>query len=632
MSLISLLDASLNNGADILLSHAQFALESSEKVCLVGRNGSGKSTLLNIIEGKRELDSGRIIRENGLKIASLSQDPPLHSEDTVFSLCTRNIGKIGEALRRFYETTDPHEQSSLSQYLENNGGFEKEALIYKILNNIGLNAKSSMQSLSGGEKRKVAFAATLITEPQLLLLDEPTNHLDIKSIEWFEDFIRNFQGTVLFVTHDRYFADAIATRIVELDRGQLYSYPGSFSRYLSLREERLRKEELSNIEFDRILAKEEEWIRRGVKARLARNEGRVRDLKKLREQKANRRSRLGNVLMEANEAERSGNLVFKIDDVSICWQDGYKILEHFSAVIMRNDRIGIIGPNGCGKTTFIKTLLGIQKPAHGYIREGANLKIEYFDQYHEALNLDKSVADNVADGHSEVLINGHHKHVISYLANFLFDGKRARSPVSVLSGGEKNRLLLARLFARPSNLLVLDEPTNDLDLETLELLEEQVSSYNGTVIVISHDRNFIDAVATETWCFDREGHIETIIGGYQDVQRFYKSKEQRDSKDETPSKKDYDASSVPELKKKSEPSRKKAGLSYSQRLELERLPLKVEEMEKELALIDASFEDASLFSDDKKLKTQMQKRKDLEEKIESLYTRWESLERLDSES
>ncbi len=630
MSLISIIDAHLTNGADKLLDGADLSVEENERICLVGRNGTGKSTLLSLIEGKRELDSGRIIVQNGLKIAALHQDPPKYESGTVYSLAATGVPVVGEALAKFFSCTDPHEQMELSSFIDKHDGWAKDAVIKKVLNRIGLEPDTPLADLSGGNRRKAALAVALTSEPKLLLLDEPTNHLDIESIIWFEEELKKFDGTIIFVTHDRSFADSCATRIVELDRGLMYSYPGSFSKYIELRDERLRKEELANIEFDKILAEEEAWIRRGVKARLARNEGRVRDLKHLREVRANRRDRLGNVIMEANEAARSGNLIYEIKDISLSF-DGKSIFKNFSATVMRGDRIGITGPNGAGKTTLIKTLLGQIKPTQGKIKTGVNLEIQYFDQYHEALDLDKSVADNVADGHTEVTINGKSKHVISYLANFLFTGRRARSPVRVLSGGEKNRLLLARLFARKSNLLIMDEPTNDLDLETLELLEDLIANYEGTVIVISHDRQFIDKVATETWVFDGNGEIESVIGGWSDVLAYYERVQKaRAEKELTENKNSTEGRVVRVDAAVSE--KKSSGLSFTQKHELEKIPSRVEDLEDKISALDEKLNDPSIYTDGGATAKEISdERAKLVEELDALYSRWEELEMLSEE-
>ncbi|MBQ3677931.1 MAG: ATP-binding cassette domain-containing protein [Succinivibrio sp.] len=629
MSLISIIDAHLTNGADKLLEGAELSVEENERICLVGRNGTGKSTLLSLIEGTRELDSGRIIIQNGLKIAALHQDPPKYTSGTVYSLAATGVPVVGEALAKFFSCTDPHEQMELSSFIDKHDGWAKDAVIKKVLNRIGLEPNTPLADLSGGNRRKAALAVALASEPKLLLLDEPTNHLDIESIIWFEEELKKFDGTIIFVTHDRSFADNCATRIVELDRGLIYSYPGSFSKYIELRDERLRKEELANIEFDKVLAEEEAWIRRGVKARLARNEGRVRDLKHLREVRANRRDRLGNVIMEANEASRSGNLIYEIKDISLSF-DGRDIIKNFSATVMRGDRIGITGPNGAGKTTLIKTLLGQVKPTLGKIKTGVNLEIQYFDQYHEALDLDKSVADNVADGHTEVTINGKSKHVISYLANFLFTGRRARSPVRVLSGGEKNRLLLAKLFAKKSNLLIMDEPTNDLDLETLELLEDLIANYEGTVIVISHDRQFIDKVATETWVFDGNGEIESVIGGWSDVLAYYervqKDREEKALLDKQDNEGRVVRVDVAVREKKS------SGLSFTQKHELEKIPAKVEALEEKISGLDEKLNDPSIYADGgASAKEISDERTKLVEELDALYARWEELEMLSEE-
>ena len=632
MSLVSIIDAYLNNGADKLLEGANFAVEENERICLVGRNGTGKSTLLSLIQGKRELDSGRIIIQTGLKVATLCQDPPEYENGTAYTMAASGVPLVGEALAKFSQTDDPHEQIELSAFIEKHDGWVKDALVKKILNKIGLEPSMKLSGLSGGNRRKVALAAALVQEPQLLLLDEPTNHLDIESIAWFEEELRSFKGTIIFVTHDRYFANNCATRIVELDRGKLYSYPGSFNKYIELRDERLRKEELANAEFDKILAQEEAWIRRGVKARLARNEGRVKDLKERREIRANRRDRMGNVIMEANSAQRSGNLVFEVKDLKLSFGK-HTVVNNFSATVMRGDRIGITGPNGAGKTTLIKALLGDIKPSFGKVRVGVNVEVQYFDQYHQALDFEKSVADNVADGHTEVCINGKNKHVISYLANFLFSGRRARSPVKVLSGGEKNRLLLARLFAKSSNVLVMDEPTNDLDLETLDLLEDLIASYEGTVIVISHDRDFIDKIATETWVFDGQGNIESIIGGWSDVLDYYKRIGKDESNKAVANKetKENNSKSVQRSDSKDPKTETKTKLSFTQKHELEELPSKVEALEEELSALDEKLNSPDLYTDDgTKAREVSEERSKVQAQLDKLYERWEELESLNA--
>lgn len=632
MSLVSIIDAYLNNGADKLLEGANFAVEENERICLVGRNGTGKSTLLSLIQGKRELDSGRIIIQTGLKVATLCQDPPEYENGTAYTMAASGVPLVGEALAKFSQTDDPHEQIELSAFIEKRDGWVKDALVKKILNKIGLEPSMKLSGLSGGNRRKVALAAALVQEPQLLLLDEPTNHLDIESIAWFEEELRSFKGTIIFVTHDRYFANNCATRIVELDRGKLYSYPGSFNKYIELRDERLRKEELANAEFDKILAQEEAWIRRGVKARLARNEGRVKDLKERREIRANRRDRMGNVIMEANSAQRSGNLVFEVKDLKLSFGE-HTVVNNFSATVMRGDRIGITGPNGAGKTTLIKALLGDIKPSFGKVRVGVNVEVQYFDQYHQALDFEKSVADNVADGHTEVCINGKNKHVISYLANFLFSGRRARSPVKVLSGGEKNRLLLARLFAKSSNVLVMDEPTNDLDLETLDLLEDLIASYEGTVIVISHDRDFIDKIATETWVFDGQGNIESIIGGWSDVLDYYKriGKDENNKAVANKETKENNSKSVQRSDSKAPKTETKTKLSFTQKHELEELPSKVEALEEELSALDEKLNSPDLYTDDgTKAREVSEERSKVQAQLDKLYERWEELESLNA--
>ena len=547
-------------------------------------------------------------------------------------MAASGVPLVGEALAKFSQTDDPHEQIELSAFIEKHDGWVKDALVKKILNKIGLEPSMKLSGLSGGNRRKVALAAALVQEPQLLLLDEPTNHLDIESIAWFEEELRSFKGTIIFVTHDRYFANNCATRIVELDRGKLYSYPGSFNKYIELRDERLRKEELANAEFDKILAQEEAWIRRGVKARLARNEGRVKDLKERREIRANRRDRMGNVIMEANSAQRSGNLVFEVKDLKLSFGE-HTVVNNFSATVMRGDRIGITGPNGAGKTTLIKALLGDIKPSFGKVRVGVNVEVQYFDQYHQALDFEKSVADNVADGHTEVCINGKNKHVISYLANFLFSGRRARSPVKVLSGGEKNRLLLARLFAKSSNVLVMDEPTNDLDLETLDLLEDLIASYEGTVIVISHDRDFIDKIATETWVFDGQGNIESIIGGWSDVLDYYKRIGKDESNKAVANKetKENNSKSVQRSDSKAPKTETKTKLSFTQKHELEELPSKVEALEEELSALDEKLNSPDLYTDDgTKAREVSEERSKVQAQLDKLYERWEELESLNA--
>lgn len=628
MALITLMEGSLAFGDDALLSQADFALEEGERVCLVGRNGTGKSTLLKLFDRQIELDGGRMVCKEGLKINRLAQDPPQDAQGTVYTMVARGIDVVGNALADFKLSEDLKEQERLASFIEQHDGWIKDALIYKILNKIDLDPETPLAALSGGWRRKVALAAALANEPQVLLLDEPTNHLDIATISWLEEYLLGFKGTTVFVSHDRTFADHLATRIVELDRGKLYSYPGSFDAYLRLRDERLRMEELARAEFDRVLAEEEAWIRRGVKARLARNEGRVRNLEAMRKERSERRDRQGKAIIKITEADRSGNIVFEADNITVTYE-GQDIIKNFSPTVMRGDRIGIVGPNGAGKTTLIKVLMGLIKPTHGYVRIGTNVQSQYFDQYHEQLELEKSVADNVAEGKQDVPVNGRTIHVLSYLKNFLFTARRARSPAKVLSGGEKNRLMLARIFARPCNVLIMDEPTNDLDLETLDLLEELLQNFPGTVLVISHDRRFIDEFATETWVFAGNGNIETIVGGWRDVEAYYR----RIGKDvaqvlsgKDSSEKEKAEEEKPVVAKSESKEKKSDKLSFTEAHELELLPEKIEAKEHELEQVDAQVADPALYlKGPDEIKAVNLKRAQVQQELDDLYERFETL-------
>lgn len=622
MSILNLTDASLSYGDELLLDHAFLAVEEGERICLLGRNGSGKSSLLSVLWGRSELDFGTVTRRGELKTALLSQQPEAYTQGSAYGLCARALGAHGELLARYFETEDESVRAELAPELERYDLWAQDAKLRKMLNKMGIEAHANLKELSGGYRRRAALAAALCSEPELLLLDEPTNHLDIETVTWFEQYLSAFTGTIIFVTHDRRFADDLATRIVELDRGQLYSYPGSFTAYLHCRAERLRMEQLHNERQDRILSEEEAWIRRGVKARLARNEGRVRNLEQLRAQRRNRRNAQGKVIMEINEADRSGNIVLDIRELSHSL-GGQLLLDNFSSTVMRGDRIGIVGRNGCGKTTLIRLLMHELKPDHGYVRQGMNTQLVYFDQYHEQLKLQRSARDNVAEGLSDVVINGKKRSVLSYLSNFLFTPRRAQTPAGALSGGEQNRLLLARLFAKPSNLLILDEPTNDLDLETLELLEELLADYPGTIIVISHDRAFIDHVATETWVFEEGGHLEKVVGGWREYQSFCASRQSAALKSTTAAAR----RPAPDTATQRGTAKARTGLSFTEKYELKGLPARIEEVESELSAIDKALSEPDLYSDgaDKALKLQAQ-REHCQQALDTLYARWESLE------
>lgn len=618
MSLINLVEASLQIGSDYILQNASLSIEEGQKLCLVGRNGAGKSTLLKILDGTIALDSGRIIKQQGLVVARLMQDPPLDITGNAYDVVCKNAGVLGSMLYELKHETDEKKLHDINSYIETHNGWELHAQIQKTLNLLNIDEAQQVEDLSGGMRRKLALASCLVCQPHLLLLDEPTNHLDIDSILELEDFIKSYKGAVLVISHDRSFCDNVSSCIIELDRGKLYSYPYKFDKYLEYRAERLRTEEIANKNFDKELAQAEAWIRRGVKARLARNEGRVRNLKQMREQRANRRDPLGRIKVTQNNAQRSGDIVFELENVSISFENN-KVIDNFSATIMRQDKIGIIGKNGCGKTTLVKALLGIIPLTQGKLKTGSNLHIQYFSQYQEHLDLEKTLADNVADGKKEVLINGRAIHIVSYLKDFLFDTRRLNQKVKSLSGGEKNRLMLAKIFSVPSNVLILDEPTNDLDLETLELLEELIFDYQGTVIVISHDRSFIDKVATETYVFEGEGKIQSIVGGYKEVLYYYKHKQEQNKEVKTtPVNTNDNKGNVKQVNNNK--------LTFTQKHELAQLPEKIDTLEAKIAVLDSKLASADLYKDGGHSATQlMNERQILQEQLDALYLRFEEL-------
>jgi ATP-binding cassette subfamily F protein uup len=508
-----------------LLDDASLQIEPGERIALIGRNGTGKSTLLQVVDGSLEPDAGSVWRQPGIRVARLVQDVPLSTSKPVFDVVAEGLGDLSALVSEYHHAAvdvaaDPtasrmERLGRLQHELEERDGWRLEQRVELIVSRLDLPADAIVDTLSGGWRRRVLLARALVGQPELLLLDEPTNHLDIEAIAWLEEFLLQYPGAVMFVTHDRAFLDRLATRIVELDRGRLTSWPGSYPTYLERKQAALAAEAVADEKFDKKLAEEEVWIRRGIKARRTRNEGRVRALVAMRAERAARRASMGTARLQIDAADPSGKLVFDVDGVSKRF-GATTVIRDFSARITRGDRIGLIGPNGAGKTTLLRLLLGELAPDSGDVRRGANVQVAYYDQQREQLDPDRSVADTVGDGNDTVTVGGQPRHVIGYLGDFLFAPERARSPVRALSGGERNRLLLARLLTRPANVLVLDEPTNDLDLETLELLEEQLLEWPGTLLIVSHDRRFLDNVVTSTFAFEGDGRVVEYVGGYED--------------------------------------------------------------------------------------------------------------------
>lgn len=525
MSQIHLKNISIAFGADPLLDQADLTIEAKERLCILGRNGAGKSTLLKLINGEIKADSGEINTQSGIVITKLDQDVPSNLSGTVYKVITQGLGKLGQLLVQYQDLThklsDDSSQKTLDelhtiqQALDKEHGWDVSYKVESIISLLSLPADMEFSSLSGGLKRRVLLGQALVKDPDVILLDEPTNHLEIEAIDWLEKFLKEFVGTVIFITHDRTFMQSIATRMVELDRGKLSSYPGNYQQYLERKQHELEVEQIHNREFDKKLKQEEAWIRQGIKARRTRNEGRVRALEKLRAVRQSRREQMGTAKIQIQKGEQSGKLVIEAKNISFNYPDKM-IVDDFSTTIVRGDKIGLIGPNGVGKTTLLRILLGQLQPQQGTVRHGTKLEIAYFDQLRADLDEKKSVADNISYGDQYVNVNGQSIHIMTYLQDFLFSPQRARSPVSSLSGGERNRLLLARLFTKAANLLVLDEPTNDLDLETLELLESLLVEYTGTLLLVSHDRSFLDNTVTSTMVFNGGGRIEEFVGGYDD--------------------------------------------------------------------------------------------------------------------
>lgn len=632
MAYITLRDVQLAFGGPTLLDGANFNLERGERVCLIGRNGEGKSTLLKLIEGSLLPDSGEVSLQNGITISMLAQDVPMDS-GKVADIVADGAGEASEVLRAYHEASEAcvlgdmeacDRMGHLQHQMDQLDGWALETKVNSILSKMGLDPEADLADLSGGRKRRVLLARALLTQPDVLLLDEPTNHLDVESIEWLEKFLLEQNNlTLLFISHDRAFVDSIATRIVELDRGILRSYEGNYSRYLDLKAQQLEAEEKQNALFEKKLAEEEAWIRQGIKARRTRNEGRVRALKELREESKARRFQQGKVNMSTQEAQRSGKVVFEIEHLSVKFGDNAPIINDFSALVMRGDRIGLVGDNGVGKTTLIKAIL--REIEHGgTVKTGTQLEIAYFDQLRNVLDLEKSVKDNVSEGSDHVDVNGQRRHIYSYLQDFLFSPERARTPVKALSGGERNRILLAKLLLKPSNLIVMDEPTNDLDMVTLELLEEMLAEYKGTLLLISHDRAFMDNVVTSTWVFDGKGNIDEYVGGYQD---YLEQRPDQTVVDQKMAVKKAQAKAEAAVAPVAPAPKKK--LSYKDQRELELLPAEIEALEKEQAELSDKLADGSWFVTDAAAATKASERLgEIDEILLEKMERWDELENM----
>ncbi len=618
MSLVQLQRVDFSIGGPLLLERVDLSIEANERVCIVGRNGEGKSTLMKLISGELRADDGEVRVQNGIVIARLAQEVPQDTAGSVFDVVAEGLGDLGRLLARYHHLLAIGDLDALGDVqarIEAQHGWDLNRRVDEVLTRLGLPGDMDFSALSGGMKRRVLLAQALVRKPDILLLDEPTNHLDIEAIGWLESFLQQFAGSIVFITHDRSFIRALATRIVEIDRGALTDWPGDYDNYLRRREERLHAEGLANALFDKKLAQEEVWIRQGIKARRTRNEGRVRALKALRNERAERRNLAGNVKMTLGRARASGKKVIDLKHVSHGFDDRV-LIDDLGTTVMRGDRIGIIGPNGAGKSTLLKIMLGELVPQHGTVELGTGTQIAYFDQHRLQLDDSLSAVDNVAGGLEFVELNGQRKHIIGYLQDFLFSPERARAPITRLSGGERNRLLLAKLFAQPSNLLVMDEPTNDLDVDTLELLEELLIDYKGTLLLVSHDRAFLDNVVSSTLVLEGQGRIGEYVGGYTDWLR------QRPA--DQPA-----APTANKLASKADtpPAAAKRKLSFKDQRLLEQLPRRIEQLESDIASRAAAMNEPAFFQQDSSAIVQAnQSLAALQADLDTAYAHWAELD------
>jgi len=625
MSLLRFDEVSLEFGDHKILTDADFSIAQAERICLIGRNGAGKSTTIRLITGELEHDRGEIIRSSNLVISELAQSLPEAREQPVHDAVRAGLTEIEKLLEKYKEQSqlqlDRHglqELEALHAKIDTHDGWHIEQRVQETITDLGLPGEKKMNELSGGWRRRVALARALVQKPDLLLLDEPTNHLDIATIRWLEDRVYSYPGAVLFITHDRAFLQRLATRIVEIDRGKLTSWPGDYNNFLTRKEKALEDEQSANSRFDKKLEQEEMWIRQGIKARRTRNEGRARALIKMREEREQRVKTDGQARIHIEEAEQSGRKVIRARNVSYSYDDE-PLIENFSLKLMRGDRIGLIGNNGVGKTTLLRLLLGELEPQTGTLKHGTNLEIGYFDQLRQTLDLEKSVAYNVGDGRTYIKLNGKDRHVVGYLKGFLFGPKRSMMPVKSLSGGERNRVILAKLFTRAANLLVLDEPTNDLDIETLEVLENKLCEFSGTLIVVSHDREFLDNVVTSTIVFEQDGRLQDYVGGYSDWLRHGHELAESDRPYEAAERK----AAAAERRKQNRPTK----LSYKDQRELDQLPAEIETLEVSIATLQAHVVEPDFYSQDHAtVQAKLKQLADTEVLLEQRVERWCELE------
>ncbi|MDH3976950.1 MAG: ATP-binding cassette domain-containing protein [Gammaproteobacteria bacterium] len=625
MTLLRFDDIFLEFGDNPLLTEASLTIEPNERVCLIGRNGAGKTSLLKLITGEIQPDHGSVEFKADIRISKLEQALPSALELTARQYVADGLATVSQWVDEYEQLSkgDPgkHELRAiekLQQKIENADGWHLEQRVETILSELQLPADKKMGDLSGGWRRRVALARALVSKPELLLLDEPTNHLDLVTIKWLENTVYNYPGSVVFVTHDRAFLQKIATRIIEIDRGRLISWPGNYKNYLRRKEKALQDEERDNQLFDKKLAEEEVWVRQGIKARRTRNEGRVRALQAMREKAESRIAKPKQARISIEEGDRSGRKVVRLRNISHSFDD-QPLIENLSLKIMRGDRIGLVGNNGVGKSTLLNIILGKITPQQGIVKHGTNLDIGYFDQTRRELDVNKTIADNIGGGKDYIRINGKDRHVIGYLTGFLFSAKRAMTPVKALSGGERNRVVLARLFTRPTNLLVLDEPTNDLDIETLEVLEQKLTEYDGTLIVVSHDREFLDNVVTSIFVFEADGSIKEYVGGYSDWER--RGRELAEM--ENPNKRDRKA----DKKAAAEKSRKQAKLSYKEQRELNELPGRIENLETETEALQSRISNADFYAQPQDLiERELAELEEKSKALEAAIERWSELE------